>query len=109
MGRNNHQLLLELDIKTIKTLGVKVEEDFYKELSDFCSKHEIKLSSVLCEGATIYMKLARGNTPTEQRKLYRDEFLMLALDHVMQQEYPAAREVLHEEAQRRTEALNVSA
>jgi hypothetical protein len=45
------------------TLGVRVEADFYQELKLFCSEHEIKLSSVLSEGAAIHMRLAQGKVP----------------------------------------------
>jgi hypothetical protein len=108
--RNDHQLPKGIGkMSNIMTLGVRVEAGFYQELKAFCNTHEIKLSTVLREGAAIYMKLAQGKTPIERRKLIRDEFLMLAMDHFMQREYPADRDALLDEAERRAEVLNVAA
>jgi hypothetical protein len=91
------------------TLSVRLLPDLYIEAKNFSAEQNIPISKMLREGLAIYLKLASGKTPIEQRKLYRDEYLMLSLDLIMQQEYPGFREDLHDEAKRRVEALNVSA
>jgi hypothetical protein len=99
----------ELVMNNRTLIAVRLETVFYDELKKFSRQHDIPMSSMVREGVAIYMKLVKGKTPIERRKLIRDEFLMLAMDHFMQREFPADRDALLDEAERRAEALNVAA
>lgn len=94
---------------TSKSITARFDNELATDLLDLAQAKGITVSALLREGSAFYIKLLKGRTEEAQRKLVTNEYLALAIDLIVSDQYPRDREKLLNEAIRRAEAVRARA
>lgn len=93
---------------TVK-LSVRVSRELAQAAETAIAARDIDTSTLLRHALEYYLQSLAGTTPAERRKQFASEYTFLALDLILQQQYPEVRIELLEEAERRMEAIHGAA
>lgn len=93
---------------TVK-LSVRVSRDLAQAAEAAVAERDIDTSTLLRHALEFYLESLAGTTPAERRKQFSSEYTFLALDHLIQKQYPEVHTILLAEAERRMEALHGAA
>ena len=91
------------------SITARFDTELATDLRNLAQEKGVSLSVILREGSAFYAKLLKGRTEEAQRKLLTSEYLALAIDLIISDQYPLDRDKLLLEAGRRVEAVNVTA
>ncbi len=91
------------------SITARFDTELATDLRNLAQEKGVSLSVILREGSAFYAKLLKGRTEEAQRKLLTSEYLALAIDLIISDQYPLDRDKLLLEAGRRVEAVNATA
>ena len=91
------------------SITARFDTELATDLRNLAQDKGVSLSVILREGSAFYAKLLKGRTEEAQRKLLTSEYLALAIDLIISDQYPLDRDKLLLEAGRRVEAIDATA
>mgnify|MGYP006348145883 FL=1 len=91
------------------SITARFDTELATDLRNLAQEKGVSLSVILREGSAFHAKLLKGRTEEAQRKLLTSEYLALAIDLIISDQYPLDRDKLLLEAGRRVEAVNATA
>ena len=91
------------------SITARFDTELATDLRNLAQEKGVSLSVILREGSAFCAKLLKGRTEEAQRKLLTSEYLALAIDLIISDQYPLDRDKLLLEAGRRVEAVNATA
>ena len=91
------------------SITARFDTELATDLRNLAQEKGVSLSVILRERSAFYAKLLKGRTEEAQRKLLTSEYLALAIDLIISDQYPLDRDKLLLEAGRRVEAVNATA
>jgi hypothetical protein len=105
-----HAALIGKCVMQTKSICLTVRLDYstHVALKNFVRGTSVPVSAIVRNATEHYLRVLQGRTEEQQRKQLSSEYLALAIDLIISNEYPAFRDDLIAEAVQRLETVNAN-